>query len=188
MGEQIVYTSQHASLSLSFKMIKKSHEGKPIVNKRQKFKNGQLILDSITDRPIIELVESHKGNIANGGTSFKRQTSDVVAMMTINAGEVYAEEPLDGIQEADIAALEYMSKAPNAMPPNTFKKAYGDTVTVYDRFNFAGIPRPKENIKPKRLKARIVEMLETLEERNIWSVDDDIEGEESSGQAQAKDK
>jgi hypothetical protein len=57
---------------------------------------------------------------------------------------------------------------------------------VCTRFCVAGIPKVDVSMRAKRVYARTVEILETLEERGIWK-DGDTEGEGSSGPGKKED-
>jgi hypothetical protein len=180
---EVVFQASHNGLVIPFiKPIGKDDNGRPQVRRPIVFKKARCVLDDErdVDLPAIERLREAKGNKANGGTSFwELRQSDISAVMA-NEGKTYAKVPENGVQESDIAAFNYLRKLPNALPPAAKNKAFEIANTLYDRFLVAGVPRPDKEHKPKRLKACITLILDTLEDRGILGDVSNIEGEADS--------
>lgn len=184
---QVLFTSNYGNLSVGHPKHtgEKNWEGKYYGYRPIVFKDGRLVLDDVTDKDLIEVLNKHPGNEANGGSSFKKQTDDIQAILAIEKGETWASVPANGIIDADIQALKYLDKLGAQLSPNAMKRALDLAVTVYDRFGLRGMAKPAETDKPKRLRAKITEIVETIKDRGIWN--DDSEGQEHSGQGTEKD-
>jgi len=185
MEQQVTYLATSNSLRVAWPYFKnRSLEGRPMVNKSVKFKEGFVILDSADDKDTIDMLDKHRGNILNGGRSFRKQTAEIDALRDVQNGTTFAAVPEDGILESDIEGLTYLAQVKPSMPPPVVKKAKDLATSLHKRFRFAGVPVPNGDISPKRLRARIIEMLETLEERGIWEYDD-TKGKEHTGSGKA---
>ena len=195
MGVAVVYSSMAPDLRVGLSYILRKPDGEikydkkmnPMISGEVKFIDGELVLDSVEDAELIELLSKHKGNIANGGKSFKIQGSNRLALKAVSEGAIYAEAPEDGIQEADIEALKYLSTTGSCLPPNAYAKVLREAKPIYERFKFANLPAPNDKLSQKGLHARVVIMLETLSEREIWKYDDPAR-EALIGETETSDK
>lgn len=164
---------ENISLRVAWSNFKgRNHKGEPKVNKSVKFLKGVVVLYPEKDEEDIAMLLAHKGNVANGGKSFRRQSPEIDALEDVSQGLTFAMMPDDGLQESDIEGLKYLTSVKPSMPPKVVEKATAIATSIHKRFRFAGVPVPNGNITSKRLRARIIEMLETLEERSIWVYDD----------------
>ena len=185
MGQQVTYLASNSNLRIAWPYaVRRNTDGKHMVNRSVKFKEGLLRLDSDEDEKTVEMLDNHKGNRLNGGTSFRKQSKEIDALAEVQKGNTFAAMPEDGIQESDTVALVRLASLKASMPPNTHKKTAEIASTVFDRFSLAGLPSPEVGLPYPRLRARIIEMLATLEERGIWSYGD-TEGKEHPGQGAA---
>lgn len=189
---EVVYqslSSPELSLAVPYNHDKKplDHKMQKMVNRNIRFNNFFKRYDSEKDAEYIEIMDNHKGNAKNGGTSFRKVEVNLGATIAEAEGKTFAIMPEDGIQKDDIDKLLYLSKLKSNMPPNSKSKAVKIIQDVHERFNIIGIPKVDKDMKPKRIHARSVDILETLEERGIWK-DGNTEGEGSSGQGETEDQ
>jgi len=188
MGQQVTYLADNERAYIPWPFYQqRNQEGKVMVNKAVKFKDGMIKFDSEKDADVIKMLDNHVGNKANGGKTFKKQSLEVDALVEVNNGNTFAAMPEDGLQQSDIEALEYLAKLKASIPPNIIKKVVALAEGVHSRFSLAGVPVPADSIGAARLRARVIEMLGTLEERGIWSYGD-TKGQKHSGQGTAEDK
>lgn len=182
----VLYSSEHGNLTVSrLAAVGRSFEGKPEMKPPISFIDGWIKLDDKKDKEIIDILDSHPGNVRNGGKSFKKMKSDIMALRALEQGKTFASMPDDGLIDSDIVALEYLNKLPASLPPNTMKKAVPMAVAIHTRFGLVGVPIPTADITQKRLRARIVEIVETIKEQGIWN--DDTDGQEDTGSGQTED-
>jgi hypothetical protein len=183
---EVLYQSDHANLSVPRPWDgKRNFEGKAEVKGPIPFIDGWLTLDSEKDQDDIGFLDSHTGNKANGGTSFRKMSNEVMGLKAIEEGNTFASPPEDGVPDVDLETFKYLSELPASLPPNTFNKALKLAIDIYERYSMVGVPKPNDKFSQKRLRACIVEMIATLEDRGIW--DDDIHRQEDTGSGSEKD-
>ena len=193
MHDKAIYTSAQQGLVVAFQDIESYDENnRPRMRRSAYFKNGTLILDLQTEKGKLyeKLLDNHPLNISNGGstsTGFKKQKDDITRVQFLADGEVYCRMPDDRVTGADIDALTYLEKVYKKMPKTALANATEKAMYVFDRFGFAGMPKPKEGQKLMIIKCRITEMIEALEKNNIWRPDDSTEGKTTSGQDSEED-
>ncbi len=173
MGQQVTYLADNEKAYIPWPFYQQRNmEGRAMVNKAVKFKNGMIRFDSVKDAKTIAMLDDHIGNKANGGKTFKKQSLEVDALVEVRDGNTFAAMPENGIQPSDSEALEYLAKLKASIPPTIIDKVVTLAEGVHVRFHMAGVPIPDSKIGPVRLRARVIEMLGTLEERGIWSYGD----------------
>lgn len=184
---EVLYHSVHGNCTVQRTWDRKSRnfEGKPEMLSPIPFVDGWCKLDDQKDADVIEDLDGHKGNIANGGSSFKKMKSDILGLKAIEDGRTYACSPDEGISDSDKETFKYLSELPASLPPNTFNKALNLAVDIYERYGVVGVPKPSSSFKQKRLRACIVEIIATIEEQGIWH--DDIHGEDDTGSGSKED-
>ena len=193
MKDKAIYTSAQRKLSVAFQdIIAHNSINQPVLRKNLRFDNGECILD-LTDpeQAVYEpLMDNHPQNIKNGGsasTGFKKQKEDTTRLQILADGEVYCSMPDDGLTDADSEAIEYLMKMARVLPPTALKNTTEKAIFIYERFGFAGLPRPKKGQKVAIVKARVTEMMEALVEHRIWITDDDTKGASDTGETPEED-
>ena len=184
---EVLFHSTHGNLTIQRPTHtgNKDHMGRIEMLGAINFVDGWLKVDDKKDKEVISILENHKGNMVNGGNSFKRMKADILSLKAIEGGNTFACLPDDGLSESDPETFKYLSGLPASLPPNTFNKAMKLAVDIYERYSMVGFPKPSDKFTQKRLKACIVEMIATLEDRGIWN--DDIHGEENTGSGSEED-
>ena len=183
MNGQAIYTSAMPGYTLAIpEIVGYNDKNEPRVRGSVRFKEGFLKLDltKSEDLELEKILDNHPMNISNGGsvsTGFRKQKDDITRIQILADGEVYCSMPDDGMQEADTVAIKYLIKAAKVLPPPALKNAIKHSIYVYERFQFAGLPRPKETNTVKIVKARITEIVEALIENKIWQVESDDNSE-----------
>jgi hypothetical protein len=165
----------------------RTYKGEPQVERNINFKDFFKRLDSEKDRKVIAVLEKHMGNESNGGSSFRKVSTDMGAMIAVNEGRTFAVMPEGGLVPDDIERLQYLFKLKANMPPNSKAKAVKIMQEVFERFSIAGIAKVTGDTKPAVIYGRKLDLLETLEERGIWK-DGDTEGEGHSGSGEKEDE
>lgn len=184
MTEKILYTSARHDMVVAFQtVVGKNDKNQPILRKNVHFRDGSLEVEVTEEnKGLIYDLDNHKLNIKNGGDvsrSFKRQDPSVNRIRKVAEGEVFCLMPAEGLQETDIELLSYLDRVAKALPEKARKNCAEKAGIVYDRFQFAGMPKPMEKNSIKILRSRIFEMLEALAVEKIWDGDGDkkTEGE-----------
>ena len=175
-----IYTAAQRQLAVGFDdIVGYNDRNQPMIRKNVYFKDGTLVLDlDKEENKIIEkLLDNHPLNIKNNGTTstgFRKQNVDDMerAAALVNQ-EVYCCEPEDGVQSSDKDAIEYLVRIQKNMPKTAIKNTVEKARHIHERFNFAGVAKPKETNSIRVIKARVVEMLDALEQQKIWTPDDD---------------
>ena len=187
-----VFQAIHANLMVPFtKAYAKNFANRPVVRKNAKFVDARCVLDDTLeeDRVYIDLLEKHPDNMANGGRLFQELTPDIISAAYATEGKAWAVMPVGGLTEPDIKGLQYLSTIPANAPPVAKKKWCEVTITLFDRFKIAGIPKPMEQDSIKTLRSKITLMFDLLAERKIWVTEEDdepdLEGETTAGSGKA---
>jgi len=190
---EVLFQSDHSGLTVARvfpgnvqSYVGLSFKGEPQMKPPITFKDGFAKFDDEKDADVIEILEKHLGNESNGGNSFRKVKSDVLSMLAVQEGKTYAETPAGGLEESDKENLQYLHALPAAMPPNTKNLAFEKAINVYERFKVVGVPRPVLEHTQKRLRARITDIVATIEEQGIWN--DNSNGQESTGSGTDKDQ
>ena len=166
----------------------KNNKNEYMVPRNINFMDFRCKLDSKIpkDAYTITVLDAHSGNIKNGGESFERQSIETSALMNIHDGKTYAYMP-EGYEltEEDLENFKYLSEINPNMPPNTIKKVSRMVQEIYEKFSVAGIARIDNDTKSKIVYARVIDLLDTLEENGV--LNGDTEGEGHSGQSSEED-
>lgn len=193
MENKAIYTSGMRELVVAFQdIIAHNAKNQPIPRKSVKFSEGMLYLDLTREdhKELEKLLDNHPMNTKNGGsmvTGFRKQKEDITKLKILADGEVYCTLPDDDLNEADEQALEILVKRAKVLPPTALKNTIDTAIYVYNRFGFAGIPKPKKGQKLNVIKARVTEMVEALIDNKIWTGDGSTQGETTSGSDSPED-
>ena len=188
MGQQVLYSATTHNLTVAFQhVVGKNHLNQPIIHPSVSFENGSLFIqDDEADELLVNLLDQHKMNIANGGTEFRKQENSLLKYDKIAAGEVWCTKPEGGLQESDIKDLEYLKRLVKGLPETAKKNATEKAIAIYERYEFAGMPKPSSDNSIIILRGRIAEMLEALVGAGIWKEENDAtEGESDTGSSKA---
>ena len=187
MENQAVYISAQRELVVAFQDVESyDDKNRPKMRKSAFFKEGELVLDLTTEKGKLyeKLLDAHPQNVLHNGSinnGFKKQKNDLLRAQMLSNGEVYCATPADGITEADLEALVYLKKMAKVMPPTALKNTITRSIYIYERFDFAGIPKPSEGLEVAIAKARVTEMMWALKKQQVWSPDDTTEGKATAG-------
>ena len=184
---KVVFASPHGDLMVPFVeqqgLDARRHptSGKPAIT----FKYGKCVLDLDDEPDKVERLRNAKGNMKNGGNSFWEISEESLVEAQLGDGGYVVSEPTDGVTDTDKVALDYLDGLPAALPPNTASKALDMAITIYERVNGSGIPKPSDKDKPIHLRSKVVLMLDAIKTKGLYG---DSSGETNSTRGAKEDK
>jgi hypothetical protein len=129
-----------------------------------KFNNFTYMTD---DDQIIERLNRHPENEANGGTGFRIESGEATKEMLDSAGTVSVTSKDLDLSDRDVEALDYIEKYKDDVPDD--KSKILDLMDyVLDRFGITAIRVPHIKSKEKRVTLVAYEILDVLEEKGVW--------------------
>jgi hypothetical protein len=119
---EVIYQSiSSPELSVSFpydyENKPRNHKMELMVSRNVNFKDHFLKLDSEKDTGIINMLDNHRGNTVNDGSSFRRVSLDLGATLAVNEGKTFAVMPEEGLLAEDLEHLKYLANLKPNMPP-----------------------------------------------------------------------
>jgi len=166
MGK-VVYVSGTPRLTVALK--KTFADGKPWSPRIQRFDdNGYLAIDENQEHgeKIIDLLD----NDIRYGVEFRRLTQDEHNIIADVEQSGVAHSPVGGMDEEVVQKLLYLQDKldKDKMVATELKKVYNTLVEVIHVFQIHGVRKPKVEDSPRRFKSLIMEILEILEECDIY--------------------
>ena len=177
-----VFISTSANLKVGFPPelfgTIEDYSGKQVNWPILKFVDGSVKLDSETeDSKVIEMLETHTGNVSNGGTDFwmlpQDDTDSMLSMQLFAEGRPVAQTREKDLKSDDKNYLKKLLRFVDKPFAPTQRQEVSDVITsLVTRFDIIGIEKPDKNMKTRSLKAICVRLLDYFEDSGLWKEDD----------------
>lgn len=175
--EPVIYKSSFANLMVGFDGVARESKNGILPFKPEHFKDGDLMLYPERDygnrrglgREIIQRMDLHPENRANGGNRFYKLDQNAKDIIEIQDGKLIAREPAGGITKAIETQLGELHKVMlEGYDKNAHEILVDEIGVVFDTFSIKGILKPEKGHDQMRIRARLTEFFAVLEEREIW--------------------
>jgi len=166
--ESVTFRSDISKLMLSFPAerfgVGVNAEGEKAAYPSIHFNMGMYQTES---EKLAGMLREHIGNKKQGGDDFWEEDKVTSAMSKMRQGDVVVAYNDLELTEDDKETIAYLERAAEKLAPAQVKNVCEKVELLQNRFKILGLPKPTPDMKIRRIKSRVIECLDALEEAGV---------------------